>query len=54
MVQDLVKHQEEDIKDKKQEAVVELEEDSKVVQLHYIEDYQKEDLQIFMLKIIQK
>ena len=26
----------------------------KVVKHHYIEDYQKEDLQIFMLKITQK
>ena len=28
--------------------------DSKVVKHHYIEDYQKEDLQISMLKTIQK
>ena len=41
-------------KDKKQEVVEELEEDSKEVKHHYIEDFQKEDLQIFTLKTIQK
>ena len=41
-------------KGQKQDQVEELEEDLKVVKHHYIEDYQKEDLQIFTLKTIQK
>ncbi len=41
MVLETEKLQEEVIKDKKQEVVEELEEDSKVVKHHYIEDYQK-------------
>ena len=54
LVQDLEKLQEKDIKDKKLDLVEELEEDLKVVKHHYIEDYQKEVLKIYMQKIIQK
>ena len=43
-----------DIKDKMQEVVEELEEASKEVKHHYIEDYQKEDLQIEILRTTQK
>ena len=41
-------------KEKMQEVVEELEEASKEVKHHYIEDYQKEDLQIEILRTIQK
>lgn len=54
MASETEKLQEEVIKDKKQEVVEELEEDSKVVKHHYIEDYQKEDSLIFMPTHIQK
>ena len=52
LVQDLEKHQEEDIKDKKLELAEELDVASRVVKLHYIEDYQKEASLTFMLKNI--
>ena len=55
-IEDLVHEEllEEVKKDKNQDQVVELEEDSKVVKHHYIEDYQKEDSLIFMPTHIQK
>lgn len=50
----LGKHQEEVKKDKNQDLVEELDVDLKEVKHHYIEDYQKEDLQTFTLQITQK
>ena len=43
-----------DIKVKKQDLAEELDVDLKVVKHHYIEDYQREDSQTNLLKIIQK
>ena len=54
MVVDLVKKVEKDTKDKIKEVVMELELTSKEDNYHYLEDYQKEDLQMLDSKLFMQ